>query len=121
MRLRPVTRLRITLRGIPYAKGLDVHAASDVRYNLGAACSGYFVSDVGVDDEVDGQGSVVFQVFLDGVKAYDSGVVSGIDPRKSVNVSVAGKNELQLVVTDGGDGKSYDHADWANAQVTNCK
>src|SRR6185369_5979848 len=38
----------------------------------------------------------------------------------SLNVSVAGKGELRLVVTDGGDGKSYDHADWAAPRVTGC-
>jgi hypothetical protein len=37
---------------------------------------------------------------------------------KQVNVSVAGKNELKLIVTDGGDGNRCDHADWAGARVT---
>jgi hypothetical protein len=35
-----------------------------------------------------------------------------------VLVSTAGKNELRLVVTTAGDGKAYDHADWAGARLT---
>lgn len=110
----------ITLGGVPYPRGLGVHAPADVTYNLGGTCSGSFVSDVGVDDEVGNQGSVVFQVWLDGVKAYDSGIVRGADLRKPVNVSVAGKSQMRLVVTDAGDGKSFDHGDWAGARVTGC-
>jgi hypothetical protein len=49
----------ITLNGTPYAKGLGAHAASDVRYSLGAGCT-RFRADVGVDDEVGMNGSVIF-------------------------------------------------------------
>jgi glucose/arabinose dehydrogenase len=110
----------ISIGGIPYPKGLGVHAPADVRYNLGGTCSGDFVSDVGVDDEVGDRGTVAFQVYLDGVLAFDSGTMAGTDARQSVNVSVAGKNELRLVVTDAGDGKSYDHASWGGARVMGC-
>jgi glucose/arabinose dehydrogenase len=110
----------ITLDRIPYAKGLGVYAPSDVRYNLGGACTGNFISDVGVDDASGVQGSVVFQVFLDNVKAFDSNLLRGSDLRKPVKISVAGKKELRLVVTDGGDGNTFDLADWAGARVTGC-
>lgn len=111
---------RITLRSIPYLRGLGVHAPSEVVYNLAGACSGSFISDVGVDDEAGVRGSVIFQVFLDGVKAYDSGIMRRVDQRKNINVSVAGKQQMRLVVTDAGDGKDFDHADWAGARVTGC-
>lgn len=110
----------ITLDRIPYAKGLGVHAPSDVRYNLGGACTGHFVSDIGIDDSVGDQGSAVFQVLLDGVQVFDSGVMRGSDLRKTINLSVAGKNELRLVVTDGGDGNAADRANWAGARITGC-
>lgn len=110
----------ITLDRIPYVKGVGAHAPSDIRYDLGGACVGNFVADVGVDDAVGNRGSVVFQVLLDGAKVFDSGVVRGSDLRKSIHVSVAGKKELRLVVTDGGDGNASDHADWAGARVTGC-
>jgi hypothetical protein len=107
----------ITLNGTTYAKGLGAHAPSNVRYNLGGACT-TFTAEVGVDDEVGSRGSVVFQVWADGRKLYDSGVMRGNTATKSVNVSVAGKKELKLIVTATGDGKADDHADWANARVT---
>ena len=110
----------ITLAGVPYLKGLGVHAPSDVSFGLNGNCSGSFLSDLGVDGEVGARGSVVFQVWLDGVLAYDSGVTRGGEIRKKALASVAGKNTLRLVVTDGGDGDAYDHADWGGARVTGC-
>ena len=71
-----------------------------------------------VDDVCGNAGTVVFQVFVDKVKVYDSGVMRGSSATKSVLVSTAGKNELRLVVTTAGDGKAYDHADWAGARLT---
>jgi hypothetical protein len=108
----------ITIRGTGYAKGLGAHAGSDVTYSLGGACSS-FTAVVGVDDEVPaGLGSVVFQVWADGTKLYDSGLVIRSSAPVNVNVPVSGKSLLQLIITDGGDGNGYDHADWANARVT---
>jgi glucose/arabinose dehydrogenase len=110
----------ITLSGVPYLRGLGVHAPSDIAFNINRTCSGSFIADVGVDGEVGNLGSVVFQVFTDGTKVYDSGITRGGEVRKTVSVSVAGKAELRLVVTDGGDGKASDHADWGGARVTGC-
>lgn len=107
----------LTLNGIVYAKGLGAHDYSEVRYALGGQYAS-FLSDVGVDDECGSEGSVVFQVWADGVKLYDSGAVTGASATKSVNVSVAGVQELRLIVTDAGDGWAYDHADWAGARLT---
>lgn len=76
-----------------------------------------FVVDIGVDDEVGKRGSVVFQVYLDGEKAYDSGVMTGASATQQVKLGVTGKQELRLVVTDAGDGINYDHADWANPRI----
>jgi NPCBM/NEW2 domain len=41
----------ITIRGTVYAKGLGVHADSDVAFFLGGNCS-RFTATVGIDDEV---------------------------------------------------------------------
>jgi glucose/arabinose dehydrogenase len=107
----------ITLNGTTYAKGLGVHAASDVRYALGGDCT-RVRADIGVDDEViSTRASVVFQVFADGVRLYDSGVMGVTTATKTVDVDISGRSVLQLVVTDGGDGINSDHADWADARV----
>jgi LPXTG-motif cell wall-anchored protein len=108
---------QMAMDGIPYPKGLGVHAPSDVRYNLGGTCSGNLIADVGIDDSVGNSGSVVFQVYLDGQKAYDSGLVRGSALREPINVDLTGKRELRLVVTDGGDGNSLDRANWGGARL----
>jgi len=106
----------ITLNGVMYNKGLGVHAVSDVRVNLAGNYSD-FIADVGIDDEMGSGGTVVFQVWADGVKLYDSGLMTGSSPTKQVNVGVAGKKELKLVVANGGDNVHGDHADWADARL----
>ncbi|HZO57845.1 MAG TPA: NPCBM/NEW2 domain-containing protein [Bryobacteraceae bacterium] len=106
----------ITLNGTTYGKGLGVHAPSEVRYRLNGACSS-FQAAVGVDDEVGSYGSIVFQVWADGAKLYDSGVMYGGTATKSVNVSLSGRQELRLIVGDAGNGVVSDHGDWANARI----
>ncbi len=110
----------IALSGVPYLHGLGVHAPSELRFALNSQCTGNFIADIGVDNESGKLGSVVFQVYLDNVKVYDSGTVRGGDPRKTVNVNVAGKKELRLAVNDAGDGITSDHADWGGARVSGC-
>ncbi|KOV10998.1 alpha-galactosidase [Streptomyces sp. XY431] len=106
----------ITIRGAQFANGLGVHAPSEIGFHLGGTCRN-LVTDVGIDDDAYGNGSVVFQVFKDGVKAADSGPVTGQDPARRLTADLSGAQELKLVVTDGGDGTSWDHADWANVRV----
>lgn len=106
----------LTMQGSTWPKGLGTHALSDVRYTLGGVCS-TFTAMIGIDDEVDFRGSVIFKVYADGAIAHTSGTMGGSMGAQPVSVNVSGKNELQLVVTDAGDGISYDHADWADAKV----
>lgn len=106
----------ITLNGTTYSKGLGVHANSEIAYSLNSQYAS-FLSDIGVDDE-ETTGSVTFQVWLDGTKVYDSGVMNATSTTKSINLNVNGKNTLKLVVTDAGDGANSDHGDWANARLT---
>ncbi|WP_424950761.1 NPCBM/NEW2 domain-containing protein [Deinococcus sp.] len=107
----------LSIRGVPYQKGLGTHASASLSYALGSSCS-TFSASVGLDDEVKGNGSVNFAVYGDGDLLYNSGKVLGTDSAKSVNVSVSGMSVLRLEVSDGGDGASYDHADWGNAKLT---
>jgi hypothetical protein len=107
----------ITLNGVTYAKGLGVNAISQIVYNLGGAYSS-FLSDIGIDDEEATFGTVDFQVLADGVKIYDSGTMTATSATKSINVSVAGVQQLTLICSDAGDGPDYDHGDWANARLT---
>jgi hypothetical protein len=116
--------LPIKIGRITYAKGLGVHPASELTFSINKQYE-RFTAVVGIDDEllIDGcapmwPGSVVFQVFADGTKMFDSGVLSVWSPPKTVEVDVRGKSALRLVVGDAGDGYICDHADWADAKLT---
>ncbi|WP_328405692.1 NPCBM/NEW2 domain-containing protein [Streptomyces sp. NBC_00390] len=107
----------LTIGGTTYAKGLGTHAASDISYYLGAACSRLTVN-VGVDDEADGTGgSVVFRVYRDGTLVADSGRITGAEGAEPLTADLTGGLELRLVVTDAGDGIDHDHADWAAPEL----
>ncbi len=106
----------ITLNTVVYPKGLGCHAYSEITFNL-AGQYAWFLSDVGVDDEVGNNGSVVFQILADGILLYDSGLMTGASATRTGLVSVAGRNQLKLIVRDGGDGIGFDHADWAGARL----
>lgn len=113
----PTDGRTLTLAGTTYAKGIGVHAGSELVFNLNGQYA-YFQSDIGVDDEVGSNGSVVFQVWADGTKLYDSGTMGGSSATKSVDVPVTGVQQLRLVVTPGTDHVYNDHANWANARLT---
>jgi len=107
----------LTIGGVQYEKGLGVHAQSAIEYYLGGTCSAVS-ADVGVDDEEGSAGSVTFEIWADGVKVADSGVVTNAMPAVPLQADVTDATFLGLVVTDGGDGINNDHADWADAQLT---
>ena len=106
----------LTLAGKTYAKGLGVHADSNVAYNLNGAYA-TFTAEIGVDDEVADNGSVIFQVLGDNVVLFQSGIFSGASPTQIISVDVRGKNVLRLKVLPGADGNGFDHADWADAKL----
>ncbi|GIG60876.1 hypothetical protein Lfu02_52480 [Longispora fulva] len=107
----------LTVGGVGYAKGLGVHATSDIVYYLAGGCSTLTV-DVGVDDESGNNGSVAFQVYRDGTLVADSGVVRGTGDPVHLTADVTGGQELRLTVTNGGDTVDYDHADWGGPVLT---
>jgi alpha-galactosidase len=107
----------LTIAGVKYASGLGAAAASQILFHLGARCS-RFTAAVGIDDETNGSGTVVFQVWADGAKLYDSGAVKGGQAARNVQVDLTGRRELKLMVEPADDNVYPDHADWANARLT---
>ena len=102
-----------------YKKGIGTHAKSEIIYDISNKNYKRFNAYVGIDQEASGKGgTVVFQVFLDGTKVFDSGSMNYNTPAKFVDVDITGKKELKLVVGDGGNGNGNDHADWADAWLS---
>jgi len=99
-----------------FDKGLGVHAPSLLIVHLGGRCSA-FTAHAGVDDEVENDATLVFQVWADGDLLFASDVMRANMPGVDIDVSLAGRRELRLVVDAAGDTQDHDHADWASARL----
>jgi alpha-galactosidase len=117
------------LGGVDYPHAVPLQSDGDLTVDLGGAAE-RFVSLVGIDDAVPGppgragapvqpapQGSVIFGVWVDGKKVFDSGVMHRGDAPKPVSVDLAGVKRLVLAVADANDGTAGDNADWAGAAI----
>jgi hypothetical protein len=105
----------LTIGGVTYEKGLGTHAPAEIQVYVGGRCTSV-TALVGVDDEVTQPGSVTFQILADDTVAFDSGVVRS-GSTVPLTADVTGARMLTLRVTDAGDGKNFDHADWTNARL----
>lgn len=109
--------LRLRIADQEYDRGLGHHAPGEIVIPLEGRYL-TFSANVGVQWQGCGKGSVVFEVWVDGEKRFDSGLMHDTDPPKAVQVDVTGARELRLAALDGGDGISCDMANWANAALT---
>ena len=114
---RSIREKPLAIGGIAYAHGVGTHAVSTLWVDL-AGGSDRFTAWVGVDDNAGQPGTVVFKIYGDGKKLFDSGVMKfGGAPLKA-DVDLHGVKTLLLLVGDAGDGINFDHADWAEAAFT---
>ena len=107
---------KITIGGKTFERGFGTHAESSLLIQLdGKATS--FTAQVGIDDEIKNQNPAVeFVLYGDKVKLWSSGIMKLGDAPRPCSVQLTGVQKLELVVTDGGNGNYYDHADWADAK-----
>ncbi len=96
--------------------GIGAHAPSRIVLDLEGRCS-LFLADVGLDEEVGDRGSVVFEVWGDGERLAVSGIVRGPQAAVPIAADLEGVGRMSLVVTPGGDGNAFDHADWGDARL----
>ena len=103
---------------VSFERGVGAHSTSTITYDLTDKDYGYFSSYVGVDRQMHNTvGSVSFEVYVDGEKKFDSGLMTSKEPMKYLEVDINGAKELKLVVTDGGNGNGSDHATWGDAKL----
>ena len=114
---RSITAQTLSIGGRTFAAGVATHAESILHIALDGKTE-RFTAYVGVDDATGPRGSVRFRVFGDGKVLFDSGLMTGNDPAKRVDVSLVGVGQMILLVGSGGDGVDFDHANWAEAEFT---
>jgi hypothetical protein len=107
----------IRIGNAAFEHGIGAHAPSRIVVALDGQCS-LFLADVGLDEEVGDRGSVVFEVWGDGERLAVSGIVRGPQTAEPIAADLEGVARMDLVVTDGGDGNAFDHADWGDARLT---
>jgi len=106
----------ITIAGKTFERGFGTHAESSLIVQLNGKASA-FTAQVGIDDEIKGhEPAVEFKLVADGKNIWSSGVMRLGEAAKTCKVALTGVQKLELVVTDGGNGNYYDHADWADAK-----
>lgn len=100
---------------VVYKKGLGTHAESTIIYDISQLSAKEFLAYVGADA---GEGGTVsFEVYVDDVKKFDSGLMEQQNEAKKVAVNVEGAKILKLVVTNGNGNNACDHASWADAKL----
>jgi hypothetical protein len=104
----------MTIAGNRYLRGLGTHAPSRIAFSLGGEYR-RFQSWAGGDGAA--ACSVSFEVWLDGQRQWESGLMTQSAAARRVDLDVTGVKMLELVVGEGGDGHTSDHANWAEARL----
>ena len=102
-----------------FERGVGTHAKSwFVLQANGKALT--FEAMVGIDDETGGRGkgSVVFRVYADQKLVAETKQARATQKAKSIHADLTGAKLVILHVSDGGDGNSFDHANWCDARFT---
>jgi hypothetical protein len=104
----------MTIAGRRFRRGLGTHADSRIVYDVGGHYR-RFQSWVGADGA--STATITFEVWTDGQKRWESGLMNKQSPAKRADLDVSGVKSLELVVGHGGDSITSDHADWADAKL----
>jgi hypothetical protein len=115
-RRQSVGERRMTIAGETFARGLGTHANGRLVFNLPERRFKRFRCFVGHDEEAP-TGTIAFEVWVDGEKAFESGPMGITTAAKPVDIDISGAKVLELRSLDGGDGITCDHADWADARL----
>ncbi|WP_326589338.1 sigma-70 family RNA polymerase sigma factor [Streptomyces sp. NBC_01294] len=101
-----------------FTQGITVNSPSSVEIALNRQCT-TFSARAGVDGlSMFTDGTVRFSVYGDGQRLWQSAALGYGDPPASVQVSLAGRKMLRLVVERAGRGSLPALASWADAEIS---
>ncbi|WP_327284121.1 MULTISPECIES: sigma-70 family RNA polymerase sigma factor [unclassified Streptomyces] len=101
-----------------FAQGITVNSRSSVEITLNRQCTA-FSARAGVDAlSLFTDGTVRFSVYADGQRLWRSGALGFDDPAAAVDVPLAGRKTLRLVVEQAGQGSLPTLASWADAVIS---
>jgi hypothetical protein len=118
---RNVTGGPLMAHGERFLKGLGMHSAARITYQLDGQYRA-FQSELAIDDSTNGRGSVNCRVFTDDGSGqwrlkYEGPVVRGGAQPITVNVDLAGAKRLSLLVDFADRGDQQDHINWLDARL----
>jgi hypothetical protein len=106
----------LKMEGHTYARGVAVHSRSALTYDLNGRYA-TFEALVGFDESSRGQGRVDCRVFADDREIYANPDLRATDPLAKLSLSVAGADQLRLLVDYGRGQDTGDRVIWANARL----
>ncbi|MBN2291087.1 MAG: NPCBM/NEW2 domain-containing protein, partial [Pirellulales bacterium] len=114
----PAKPMKLRIKDKNYNRGLGSHANGEIAVGLFGTFK-TFEAEVGIQWQGGKDlASVIFQVYVDGQKRFESGVMREGDAPRKVKVPVEGAVELRLLALDAGDYITCDCANWADARLT---
>jgi len=106
-----------------YSHGLAFNSTKRILVRLGRPAR-RFTAEIGLENNDDtrrgealGQGSVTFHVLIGGKEVFASPILRRRDGPKPIDLALDGASEFEIRVHDGGDGRGWDQALWAEAVV----
>jgi hypothetical protein len=106
----------LKMSGHAYQRGVAVHSRSVLTYDLNGRYA-TFEALVGFDDASRGQGRVDCRVFADAKQIYANPDLRATDTPVKLALSVAGAEQLRLVVDYGKGQDTGDRVVWASARL----
>ena len=104
-----------------YLKGLGMHSAARITYNLDGDYR-RFQSELAIDDSTENRGSASCRVFVDDGSGnwqnkYESPVIRGGAKLEVVDIDITGAKRISLLVDFADRGDELDHVNWLDARV----
>jgi alpha-galactosidase len=111
------------LRDKTYTHGLAFNSTKHILVDLGKPAR-HFAAAVGLENNDDtrrgealGHGSVTFHVLVEGQEVFTTPVLRRKDGAKPLELDLHGASQFEIRVKDGGDGRGWDQALWAEAVI----